>query len=509
MEGKGVYSHFMRLGGKQTLKKRIVQLIPTDADTYVEAFAGSGKVFLELDQRYKTEVLNDLDPFVHNMWRDIQKVSQQDIADMDFKPSKDKFNQLRDMKPPKSAKERLYRGLYINVYSYNGANQSFIDLGKALSKQKRLQENLPEIQERLKGVKITNKDYKETIREYDSLTTFFYLDPPYYETTGYKIGDVDPKELYDVLRNIKGRFLLSYNDHPYIKKLFGEFYKRVVKTRYNVGQRGREERKELLISNYPLTMRGGRIQKKPKMLELFKGTGSVGKVFEKDFEVVSLDNVEKFKPDILTDILKWNFQKYHRETGFVPDLIWASPPCNTFSPLAYPLKERETDTAKPLSERAKLGTKILYKTLSIINYFKSINPNLVFVIENPKGMMRHDFKIKKLVLNTANYCNYGDERKKPTDFFSNINLDLKEQEKCSNKTIPVVDLPLEERYKIPPQLLQDIRRKVLEELENKTRVGGRIHKIIEASNNNADLAKYLKTCDECCLHNLEKLLRIK
>ena len=186
------------------------------------------------------------------------------------------------------------------------------------------------------------------------------------------------------------------------------------------------------------------------LLELFKGTGSVGKVAKKlGFDVISVDIEDKYEPDILVDILQLDYTKLP-----IPDFIWASPPCNTYSSLAYPLKERDINTAKPLSERAKIGTKILYRTLEIIDYFSLKNPNLAFVIENPKGMMRKDSKIKKLILNNTYYCNYGDKRTKPTDFFSNypLNLNTKPCKGCSS----VVDLPLNERYKIPPKLIKHI-----------------------------------------------------
>ena len=45
----------------------------------------------------------------------------------------------------------------------------------------------------------------------------------------------------------------------------------------------------------------------PRMLELFKGTGSVGRVFEANgFDVVSVDNLAKWKPTICVDVLRWN-----------------------------------------------------------------------------------------------------------------------------------------------------------------------------------------------------------
>lgn len=196
-----------------------------------------------------------------------------------------------------------------------------------------------------------------------------------------------------------------------------------------------------------------------KLLELFKGTGSVGKVAKKmGYEVVSLDLDPIFTPDIETDILYWDYKKFYNDTKFIPDIIWASPPCNTFSPLAYSLKERDTKTAEPKSERAKEGTKILHKTLEIIDFFKKKNPKLDFVIENPRGMMRHDKKIQKLVLNNTYYCLYGDKRRKSTDFFSNRDLGLisPEEEKCEGDQVLVVDLPLEDRYKIPSKLIKHI-----------------------------------------------------
>lgn len=197
-----------------------------------------------------------------------------------------------------------------------------------------------------------------------------------------------------------------------------------------------------------------------KLLELFKGTGSIGKAAKKlGFSIVSLDFDPIYTPDIETDILKWDYKKYHKETGYIPDLIWASPPCNTFSPFAYRLKERNTKTSTPYSARAKEGTAILRQTLKIIKYFQKLNPELLFVMENPRGMMRHDPEVKKLPnRDTTLYCFYGDVRYKPTDFFNNVpeGLDLKEGKSCNKPTVLIANLPLNKRYEIPAKLSREI-----------------------------------------------------
>ena len=199
--------------------------------------------------------------------------------------------------------------------------------------------------------------------------------------------------------------------------------------------------------------------KNPILLEMFKGTGSVGKQAKKmGFQVTSLDFDPIYTPDIETDILDWDYKKYSNENNYIPDMIWSSPPCNTYSPMVYRLKERDVETAKPLSDRAKLGTKILYKTLEIIEYFLKKNPKLLFIIENPRGMMRKDKEMKKLARETTLYCLYGDFKRKPTDFWNNFPNGLgidQETKECPGKVIPVQNLKtIEERYSMPAKLIK-------------------------------------------------------
>tara|TARA_B100000519_G_scaffold3775_1_gene3677 strand:- start:423 stop:1049 length:627 start_codon:yes stop_codon:yes gene_type:complete len=196
----------------------------------------------------------------------------------------------------------------------------------------------------------------------------------------------------------------------------------------------------------------------PLLLELFKGTGSAGKAFKG--KVISVDNEKKYNPTIHTDILKLNYKDLP-----TPDYIWASPPCSSYTNMALTRakvsrdgrNQRNTDTMKPLTPSAVLGDKLLKKTIEIIRYFSKMNPKLRWVMENPHGSMwksPHMKKLPKYHTEKTLYCLYGDKRRKPTDFFSNVKLNLKEGN-CGSK-VDMAYLSLCDRYKIPKPLMTQI-----------------------------------------------------
>ena len=68
----------------------------------------------------------------------------------------------------------------------------------------------------------------------------------------------------------------------------------------------------------------------PRLLELFSGTGSIGRAFrEAGWKVTSLDLEPKFRPDILCDVLRWDFRAAFPPGHF--DMVWSSPPCTEYS----------------------------------------------------------------------------------------------------------------------------------------------------------------------------------
>ncbi len=154
-----------------------------------------------------------------------------------------------------------------------------------------------------------------------------------------------------------------------------------------------------------------------KVLELFSGTKSVGKVCkDMGYSVVSLDLTNA---DINIDILEWDYKTY--PVGEF-DIIWASPPCTYFSNLRYSwigrkLKKHGDNiiTRELLEQDMMEGVKLLDKTKEIINYF---TPKFWF-IENPQTGRMKEFN-KELPFYDVDYCKYGFGYKKRTRIWTNL-----------------------------------------------------------------------------------------
>jgi len=145
-----------------------------------------------------------------------------------------------------------------------------------------------------------------------------------------------------------------------------------------------------------------------KVLELFAGSRSIGKVAEKQgHEVFSVDINNFENIDLVIDILDLTKEMI----PFKPDVIWASPPCTTYS-IAAISHHRKNGIA--ISDFAQKSDKLVLNTLKIIKEF-----GCIYYIENPRGMLRKMPFMKGIPRTTVTYCSYGDSRMKPTDIWSN------------------------------------------------------------------------------------------
>ena len=151
-----------------------------------------------------------------------------------------------------------------------------------------------------------------------------------------------------------------------------------------------------------------------KILELFAGSRSIGRVAEGlGHEVVSVDWTDYENIDLVIDIGKLKIG----DIPFIPDMIWASPDCTTYSIAA--IGTHRKDRVIPKTDYAKKSDEVNQHFLGLIDEWLKMNPNMVYFIENPRGMLRHMPFMEKYKRSTIWYCKYGDERAKPTDIWSN------------------------------------------------------------------------------------------
>lgn len=162
-----------------------------------------------------------------------------------------------------------------------------------------------------------------------------------------------------------------------------------------------------------------------KVLDLFSGSGSLKKYFKdkENVEVISLDFCKKYKPDILIDIMLWDYKEY--PIGYF-DIIIAGPECKVFSNLQYTWIGRKWTDKEHLEEEQKKNAIYINKTIEIIEYF---NPKYYF-IENPLyskiwDHVENENYLKDFII--VDYCFFGFNYKKPTKFLTNLK---KENKRC-------------------------------------------------------------------------------
>ena len=154
------------------------------------------------------------------------------------------------------------------------------------------------------------------------------------------------------------------------------------------------------------------------VLDLFCGTKSIAKAFEsRGHQVFTVDWDRSFNPTLVADIGKLTAEDIIRLCGGVPDVIWCSPDCTTYSVAAISTHrhKREDGHLSPVTEYARLCDKINEHLIKLLH---EINPRYWF-IENPVGGLRKMDFMQNLPRYTVTYCQYGERRQKPTDIWTN------------------------------------------------------------------------------------------
>ncbi|WP_273719109.1 MULTISPECIES: DNA adenine methylase [Bartonella] len=249
------------IGGKRRLAKTIVKIIEDIPHSiYAEPFVGMGGIFFRRKLIPSTEIINDFSGDVVNFFRVLQRHYHPFIELLAFQiSSRETFERLQTQNPETLTDlERALRFLYLQRLSFSGkvAERTFrVETDRsARFNPFKLEGILKLIYRRLARVIIEHLDWSDFIVRYDRPNTLFYLDPPYFGVEDYYGKDLFKREDYQtmsmLLAQLKGKFLLSLNDVPEIRKTFSQFHIKEVRTIYSCNLSNNAiPAKELIITN--------------------------------------------------------------------------------------------------------------------------------------------------------------------------------------------------------------------------------------------------------------------
>lgn len=295
-----------RVGNKTAILHILYALFPIQYGRFIDVFGGSGSVLLGNPEICPFEVYNDFDRNLANLFRCMKERTIAVIRELGFchlnsredfiairrffenEQFDDKYlseelrltqilfpspeaNELMEMRKKITADYDVRRAamfLKLLRFSYSSSGKSYASQPFDIRKLFGL---ISQLQDRLANVVVENQDFETLIKHYDRPDAFFYLDPPYFSTEDmYEVGFGwdDHVRLRDMLKNIKGKFLLSYNDCDEIRELYNGFSMFDFSRTHSMAQRyeAGKEFKELLIGNYDLYERE---KMKPKQLTFF------------------------------------------------------------------------------------------------------------------------------------------------------------------------------------------------------------------------------------------------
>lgn len=249
------------IGGKRRLADRLLRLFPAHG-CYVEPFAGAAAVFFAKAPS-EVEVLNDINGELVNLYRVVQHHLEEFVRQFKWALSSRTIYRWLQSQPtePLTDIQRAARFYYLQVNAF-GAKVEGQTFGTATTTPPglnllRLEEALSAAHLRLAQVYIENLPWRDCLLRYDRAHTLFYMDPPYWETEGYGVPFAleEYQAMADALRELRGRAVISLNDHPAMREVFSGFAIETVEITYTVGgntggQDRSADRRELIIFSW-------------------------------------------------------------------------------------------------------------------------------------------------------------------------------------------------------------------------------------------------------------------
>lgn len=243
---------FAWVGGKSKLANTIIKEF-TEHERYVEVFGGALNVFYR-KTRSKLEVVNDINEELVNLHIQIQKRPQSLQLYLNrMLISRDIFYKIKSktLKARNDIQRAAYY-YYLLSISFGSKGEHFAMPRGSKPRIKDIYRDFHVWSKRLRGVCIENMDFKKLITAYDHPQTLFYLDPPYIGTESYYqtpqgFHIEQHIELANMLKNIQGKFVLSYNDCEVVRDLYKDFQIIEVSTTYSLNGANQKQAKELII----------------------------------------------------------------------------------------------------------------------------------------------------------------------------------------------------------------------------------------------------------------------
>jgi len=163
-----------------------------------------------------------------------------------------------------------------------------------------------------------------------------------------------------------------------------------------------------------------------RVLDLFSGLKGWSQPFiDRGHEVFTVDNDTQFNANLYIDIA----QLQPSMVPFIPDIILASPPCTKFTVMQIGKNWYHDNTPKTTGAAEALG--LVEATRKLISYYISQGTSY-FILENPRAKLRKLSVVEDLERRTITYCQYGEERMKPTDLWGGFPKYFITREACKN-----------------------------------------------------------------------------
>ena len=245
---------FAWVGGKSKLASKIIPLMPPHIK-YVEVFGGALSVFYQKEPS-KTEIINDINGDLINLHRIIRTRPQSLSTYVNaMLKSREIFYAIKEGKIKPKHKIEAAAFYYYQISLSFGAKGDNFAMPKNRS-AKNIYRDFSIYSRRLRRTSIENLSYEKLIRQYDGADTLFYVDPPYVGTENYyKTADgfttSDHQNLAQILKSVKAKFMLSYNDCEMVRDLYAGLNIKELEVSYSLNNAvERKTSGELLIMNF-------------------------------------------------------------------------------------------------------------------------------------------------------------------------------------------------------------------------------------------------------------------